>query len=63
MYLHTLCIPIDIPVCAQGGIGAVAMSYVVLFSCFPLHSLFGCSGTRPGQKLGESIVFKIDASL
>lgn len=49
--------------CAQGGTGAVAMNYVVLFSCFPLHSIFGSSGTKPGQKLRGSIVFKIDASL
>lgn len=62
-YLYTLCTAVDISVCARGGIGAVAMTYVVLFSCFPLYSLFGYSGTRPGQKLGESIVFKIDASL
>jgi len=30
MYLHILCIPVDILLCAQGGIGAVAMSCVVL---------------------------------
>lgn len=63
MYLHILYIPVDIPLSAEGDIGAVVMSYIVLFSCFPLHSLFEYSGTRPGQKLGESIVFEIEASL
>lgn len=40
------------------------MSYVVLFSCFPLHSLFfWCSSTRPGQKHVVNMGFKMAACL
>lgn len=40
LYLRILGMPVDSPVYIQSSTGAVAMSYVLIFSRVPLHSLF-----------------------